>query len=55
MRNIRANGIKGPNKELRGYVEVYIGMVVSTYQRGIIFEIFNESIQHNFKIKFEYG
>ena len=44
LRSIRARGIKGPNKELRGYREVYIGMVVSLCQRGIVFAILKESI-----------
>ena len=34
--SIRPKGIKGPNKELRGYREVYIGMVVSLCQRGMV-------------------
>ena len=55
MAKAKAKGIKGPNKELRGYREVYIGMVVSLCQRGIIFAILKASIQHSFQIKLKFG
>ena len=55
MVGIGVQGIKGPNKKLRWYREVYIGMVVSLCQGGIIWQFKTHQFNNSFEIKFQLG